>query len=295
MVRYMADSIDCANFSPPNVNVPGRGIQQIALDAGYSNGSFHASSQACGTTPVQIDVNGTNPGADVLDIETGDATPSSAPNWVFAHNAHGGTTFPAVLYCNRSNISAIANYCANAGLLPGRDFWWWISTLDGTTSVPDMTGVLAVQAWGSNYFNDRNIDLSVVYNDAFKPTAPPPPPIGDELVVHVPLPPGTNQHYAFGCAGYSKLRFHMGFGDQLVIHQIVPIGDTPNQPAPAAEYDPGFDENATNPPQSWTWVSDRDGPWLIPQSPFPATEISIRYDFIPAANSAGVSASLSNA
>jgi hypothetical protein len=279
----MADSIDCANFSPRNIIIPGGGNQPIALTAGYANGTFHDSSQSCGATDVQIDVNGSLPGVDVLDIETGDATPAQAPAWVHAHNAHGGTTFPAVLYCNRSTMTAVANACQAQNLLPGRDFYWWVSTLDGTVSLSDMTGVVAVQAWGSGFFSNRNIDLSVVYNDAFKPTV-----IGAEPVLsNIELPGGINQHVAFGCAGARNLRFHLGFGDQIVIHQIIPVGDTPG--ASGAAFLPGFDEANSGGP--WTWVADRDGPWAIPAG---ATDITLRYDFTPDTNSAGARASVSD-
>ena len=270
MVRYMADSIDCGNFSPPNVTVPGAGNQPIALTAGYANGSFHNSSQACGPTNVQIDVNGTAPGADVLDIETGDATPSSAPAWVFAHNAHGGTTFPAVLYCNRSNITAIANACANAGLLPGRDFYWWISTLDGTTSVPDMTGVVAIQAWGSGYFGGRNIDLSIVYNDAWKPTFVPPPPITPTHISEenqVLVPAGTNEHISIPCNGLGAFFLAAAFGHTVTVHQMVLVDDT--QGAGGGTYSP-------DPwPNDGVFQSDRPGPVGLPAN---VRHVVIRYD-----------------
>lgn len=165
MVRFMADAIDCSQFTA-TVNVPGRGSQPVVLRAGYINGRWPTASQ-CGTE-VSIDVNGSAPQADVLDIETGDATPDAAPAWVRAHNARGG--FPAVLYCNRSMIHAVANACDAAGLQVGRDFRWWIATLDGTETVPDMTGVVAVQVWGANYFGGLNIDLSIVYDDSWKGT-----------------------------------------------------------------------------------------------------------------------------
>lgn len=167
MVRYMADSVD-GKAIPPSVIVPGAGSAPVSLRVGYANGSYHNSSFDNGTPDVVVDVAGTVPSADVLDIETGDATPDTAPGWVKAHNALGG--FRAVLYCNRATITAVANACAAQGLLPGRDFSWWIATLDGTKSVPDMTGVVAVQVWGANFFSE-NVDLSIVYDDSWKPAA----------------------------------------------------------------------------------------------------------------------------
>lgn len=169
MSRFMADSVNADALVSRYVNVPGEGSRPISLTAGYANGSFHASSQANGATDVQIDVNGSAPGADVLDIENGDAKPQQAASWVHAHNASGYTNFPAILYVNRSNIHITANLLAVANLQVDRDYKWWISTLDGTKTVPDMTGVVAVQVWNAGSFAPRNIDLSIVYDDSWKP------------------------------------------------------------------------------------------------------------------------------
>lgn len=167
MVRYMIDSIDCTNFTA-TIPVPGMGTQPVTFRAGYVGGSYEKSSHKCGNINVDIDVNGSHPSADVLDIEVGDATPNTAPGWVKAHNATN-PIYPAILYCNRSTRSAVAAACSAAGLQVGRDYRWWISTLDGTTSLSDMIGVTAIQAWGANYFS-HNIDLSIVLDDAWKST-----------------------------------------------------------------------------------------------------------------------------
>lgn len=168
--RYMVDSIDSGNFNPRTVVLPNGQTVQISLTAGYANGTYHASSQADGPTDVQIDVRGDTPGADVADIENGDILPTQAAQWVMDHNAHGGTTYPGILYCNRDTITTVANVLQAAGLQVVKDYRWWIATLDGETTVPDMTGVTAIQAYPANDFAGRNIDLSVVYDDAWKPT-----------------------------------------------------------------------------------------------------------------------------
>lgn len=188
MVRYMADSVDCHQFHPV-VTVPGVGPQPVSLTAGYlPPSSFAASSQACGGTSVKIDVAAVHPEADVLDIEVGDATPASAPAWVIAHNKVR-PDYPAILYCNRSTIHAVANALAAAGLTVIKDYRWWIATLDGTQTVADMTGVTAVQAWGASSF-PNNIDLSVVYDDNWKKATPVPvstvPGVWNHVISFVP-------------------------------------------------------------------------------------------------------------
>lgn len=164
-MRYMADSTDCRQI-PQSIRLPNRSVVPISLRCGYRGGSYERSSHACGSVDVDIDVDGTHSNTDVLDIELGDATPDSAPNWVINHNKVR-SDYPAILYCNRSTIHAVANYLSNAGLQVVKDYRWWIATLDGTQTVGDMTGVTAVQVWGSNFFSS-NIDVSIVYDDAWK-------------------------------------------------------------------------------------------------------------------------------
>lgn len=187
MVRYMADSINWIGYDPHTpIYVPNVGTVPVDLSAGYAaNSHYHDSSQAKGPTNVIIDVTGSLPASDVLDIEIGDATPNTAPGWVRAHNALN-TGFPAILYCNRTTVHSVANALEAAGLNnPGKDFYWWIATLDGTDSLADMTGVVAIQAWSASFFPGKNIDLSKVFVDSWK--APPPPPTPIPIPVPIPV------------------------------------------------------------------------------------------------------------
>lgn len=157
---------------------------------GYQNGHYAWSAEDWARFPhaahVTIDVTGADPNADVLDIEAGDASVSEAPTWVKEHNKTH--PFPAVLYCSRSTLTPLFNTLATAGLHVGHDFRTWIATLDGTETVPDMTGVVAVQYAGESR-TGGHYDQSKVYDDTWKPTAAPTPP---PPVVHTapPPPPG---------------------------------------------------------------------------------------------------------
>lgn len=160
---------------------------------GYANGRY-AWSQADWIrfghiVHVSIDVNGSSPSADVLDVETGDATVSQAPSWARLHNAH--SEFPAVIYCSRSVLTPLFNAMAANGLQIGRDFKIWIATLDGTRAVPDMTGVVAVQYAGESQ-TGGHYDESIIYDDTWKATVPiPPQPPAVHLIP--PPPPGQWQ------------------------------------------------------------------------------------------------------
>jgi hypothetical protein len=122
--------------------------QQAAV---YSDGAYAASPAQVAGHPgtLWIDTNGSNPSANALDVEPGDATPAQAGTWV----AQKLTQTPgqvAIVYTMRSDWQAVQ---AAVGQLPP---WmqthvrWWIAD---PTGVPHMVpGASATQwDWGQNY------------------------------------------------------------------------------------------------------------------------------------------------
>jgi hypothetical protein len=122
--------------------------QQAAV---YSNGAYAASpSQVAGHQgTLWIDTNGSNPSANALDVEPGDATPTQAGQWV-AQKLTDTPNQVAIVYTMRSDWPAAQ---AAVGQLPQ---WmqshvrWWIAD---PTGVPHMVpGANATQwYWGTNY------------------------------------------------------------------------------------------------------------------------------------------------
>ncbi len=128
-------------------------VTPTAIPAGkqvatYSNGMYKASSSAaarcCGSTPTAAP-----PGANVLDVEPGDATPAGAAHWVKARlNAHKDQL--AVVYTYRSAWQAVTT---NMVRLPS-----WMQTKI-RYSIADPTGVNHVVTgsnatqwyWGKSY------------------------------------------------------------------------------------------------------------------------------------------------
>jgi hypothetical protein len=164
-------------------DIPTSGLQMVA---GYADGRYDWTAAGWARFPgiphVTIDVSGADLDADVLDVETGDATPAGAYTWLKGKIARGDPM--PVVYCNRSTQPAVEQ--ATRELIHGRDYWFWIATLDGTASLPDMTGVVAVQDKGAN-LTGGHYDESIVYDDAWKPPAPAPePPQRDYVVVELP-------------------------------------------------------------------------------------------------------------
>lgn len=189
MTRLMADTINTTVSDIQHLE----GSQTIDMVAGYANGTYAWSASDWQRFPhqahVTIDVRGTDPSADVLDVENGDATPADAVTWI-KNKKLLKPAYPGVLYCNRSNITALFNALNAAGYNVVRDFRLWVATLDGTKSIPDMTGVTAIQ-YASASMTHTNVDLSLVFDGAWKQTpivTPPPPP-----PVHVPVPTLDNE------------------------------------------------------------------------------------------------------
>jgi len=118
--------------------------------ATYADGSFAVSpSQVSGKQVTWIDTNGSDPKANVLDVEPGDATPSQAATWAQQRLSEQPSA-TAVIYTMRSDWSAAQ---ASISTLPS---WmqshvrWWIAD---PTGVPHLVpGSSATQwYWGTNY------------------------------------------------------------------------------------------------------------------------------------------------
>jgi outer membrane biosynthesis protein TonB len=117
----------------------------------YANGNYAASaSQATGHGKVLwIDVNGSNPSANVLDVEPGDATPAGAAVWAQQRlSSHPKET--AIIYTMLSQWQAVKD---NVAHLPG---WmqskvrYWIADPTGVPHV--VAGSSATQwYWGAHY------------------------------------------------------------------------------------------------------------------------------------------------
>lgn len=163
MTRIMRDSVTAAD-------IPTSGVQIVA---GYINGKVSQWSNDdwnrfgnTGVSLATIDVDGSRPDADILDVETGDATVDTAVTWVRAKLGRGSAFLP-VLYCNRATLTPLFNALQGAGYHVNTHFKTWIGTLDGTMSVPDMTGVVAVQYAGEAQ-TGGHYDQSIVYDDTWK-------------------------------------------------------------------------------------------------------------------------------
>jgi hypothetical protein len=122
--------------------------QAIAL---YADGNYAASPSQAGHRGLVlwIDTSGSDPNADVLDVEPGDATPTQAATWV-AQKLDASPNSVAIVYTMESEWPAVQ---AAINALP----WWmpshtryWIADPTGVPHV--VPGSQATQwYWGQNY------------------------------------------------------------------------------------------------------------------------------------------------
>lgn len=173
MTRIGRDSITAGD-------IPLQGLQ-VAI--GYGNGTISAWKPTDwdrfgSITRAVVDVNATDPTADILDVETGDATIADAVTWTATKLSRPHTYLP-IIYTSRDNLTPLFNAQLAAGHHINTHFKIAIATLDGVTkTVPDMTGVWGVQ-WkpATSTSGPGHYDEWIIYDDAWKaPAAPPPPP-----------------------------------------------------------------------------------------------------------------------
>jgi hypothetical protein len=118
--------------------------------ATYATGPFAvSSSQVQGRNVLWIDTQGTDPNANVLDVEPGDATPQMAASWAQARlDAHPDAL--ACIYTMQSDWSAAQSAISTLPSWMQSHVRWWIADPTGTPHI--LPGATATQwYWGSNY------------------------------------------------------------------------------------------------------------------------------------------------
>lgn len=167
-MRVMGDSTVLADI-PLTVNVAATYANSLyAVSEANVQARFpHAKYGWC-----RIDVTGALANsADMLDVETGDASPATANLWVQSWHTLKRTGLP-VIYCNRGNESAVISACQSGGSVLGKDYGLCVATLDGTQATGN--GIVACQYQGSAQ-TGGNWDTSVVYDaSVWLPVSPSP-------------------------------------------------------------------------------------------------------------------------
>ena len=127
----------------------------------YANGAYAASASQVKhqKSVLWIDTNGSNPGANVLDVEPGDATPAGAAAWAQQHLVKHPDSV-AIIYTMRSSWQDVKDHVAHLPkaqqdnvrywiadptgvkhIVPGSDAtqWYWGSSIDISAANPSLT------------------------------------------------------------------------------------------------------------------------------------------------------------
>lgn len=154
---------------------------------------------------------------DVLDVETGDASPSEAPGWVSAMRTVG---LDPTVYCNFSTWNLVQSAFAATGVQPPH---YWIAKYDDVASIPPSwvaSGCVAKQ-----YKNTPGYDLSIVadYWPGVDPTTIPATGNEDPMLA----PASTDDYIDVPTDGRRNLYISSSYGRHVTVLDVVCVGDTP--------------------------------------------------------------------
>jgi hypothetical protein len=116
----------------------------------YANGAYAAAARQVTNhkSVLWIDTNGSNPGANVLDVEPGDATPAGAAAWAqqrLVHHPHS----VAIIYTMLSSWQAVKDHVAHLPKAQQDNVRYWIADPTGVDHI--VPGAAATQwYWGAN-------------------------------------------------------------------------------------------------------------------------------------------------
>ena len=120
----------------------------------YANGAYQTSAKqmASHKSVLWIDTNGSNPGAHVLDVEPGDATPATAAAWVHQRlSKHPNSV--AIIYTMRSAWQDVKDHVSHLPKSMQHKVRYWIA--DPTGVEHNVPGADATQ-----WFWGQHIDIS---------------------------------------------------------------------------------------------------------------------------------------
>jgi hypothetical protein len=119
-------------------------------EAAYADGAYAASpAQVPGHHPLWIDVTGSDPHANALDVERGDSPADTSAGWVRAHLA-GQPHSVAIIYSSRSDWPAVRASVATLPAWERSHVRYWIADPTGVPHV--VPGSSATQwYWGKTY------------------------------------------------------------------------------------------------------------------------------------------------
>jgi len=154
-----------------------RSFPNAAMVAGYVNGAYAWSQADWDLFPhavhVQITVSASANAGDVLDVESGDATPGQTAGWIRQRKAVG--YYRPSIYCNLSTVPAVRQ--GTGSYILGKDYDIWVADWTGSPHEVTAPGLPSATCSATQYENTAGYDASVVYDGGWPHrTAPAPAP-----------------------------------------------------------------------------------------------------------------------
>lgn len=141
--------------------------------AGYVNGIYAWSYADWDNFPhadhVRISVTASANVGDVLDVETGDASPDQTAGWIAMRKA-GGLYRPTI-YCSRDTIPAVR--AGTGRYILGVDYDIWVADYTNVPHQVTAPGTPSATCAATQYEATANWDVSIVYDTAWPHRTPP--------------------------------------------------------------------------------------------------------------------------
>lgn len=213
MARTMYDGIN-SDAAAIHEKFPG-----AAMVAGYVNGKFAWSQADWNLFPnavhVQISITASANAGDVLDVESGDASPSETAGWIKLRKSAGYAR--PTIYCSKSVIPSVRE--GTGSYVLGTDYDIWVA--DWTGSAHQVTapgpGVSATCA-ATQYASSSDHDTSAVYDAGWPHRgAPATKPPAEPRNVHVTAVTSTSVTLAWNASpGATSYRIRTTYQGKLV-------------------------------------------------------------------------------
>lgn len=160
---------------------------EVEMIARYLNGGYAWGEAQIGLFPaaehVTISVTAAANEGDVLDVESGDATPDQTAGWIAMRKASG--LYRPTIYCSRSVIPAVR--IGTGPFILGKDYDIWVADYTGTAHQVTAPGLPAAVCAATQWQSTPRWDISTVYNPLWPCRQAPAAPGGISVTVHGPL------------------------------------------------------------------------------------------------------------
>jgi Fibronectin type III domain len=144
-----------------------KSFPNAAMVAGYVNGTYAWTDAEWNLFPhathVSISVTASANEGDVLDVESGDATPAQTAGWIKQRKASG--YYRPSIYCNLSTVPAVRE--GTGAYILGQDYDIWVADWTGSPHEVTAPGTPTATCSATQYENTDNYDVSVVYDSGW--------------------------------------------------------------------------------------------------------------------------------